>query len=318
MAKTKPARRSTAVAKRLEENLRHAAELAKASHADSTRRFYESDVRCWLAYAEQHGVRPFPIVPAALASYIAEMQLSGLNVRTIRRRCSALAQWHQSQDEVSPTVDPQVKNVMRGLARTHGTPAKRKRALTTDMVAQILEQELPLRDRALFLVGIATGMRRVELATMEWDHIEETEDGWIVTIPTSKTDTKGEGQTVALPFDKSLPDELCPVRTLAKWYEESDNNFVFDCSGKTINRLVKRYVKQIGLDPKEFGAHSFRVGFATEARRAGGTVDDLMRQSRHKSDRVARRYIETIEKATNPAVLGVLQRLKESAEKRQA
>ena len=55
---------------------------------------------------------------------------------------------------------------------------------------------LGLRDKALLLLGFATGMRGFELTAVRKDHIEETEYGIGIRIPRSKSDQLGEGDTV--------------------------------------------------------------------------------------------------------------------------
>ena len=46
------------------------------------------------------------------------------------------------------------------------------------------------------------------------------------------------------------------------------------------------------MDPKEYGAHSLRHGFATTAAQHHVEERDIMRQTRHKSQAVVRRYID--------------------------
>jgi integrase len=52
-----------------------------------------------------------------------------------------------------------------------------------------------------------------------------------------------------------------------------------------------RATKAAGLDPSQFAGHSLRAGLATSAAMAGAEERDIMRQTRHTSVVVARRYI---------------------------
>ena len=53
----------------------------------------------------------------------------------------------------------------------------------------------------------------------------------------------------------------------------------------------KRASARVGLDPERLAGHSLRAGFATTAARKGKTLDAIMRQTGHRSERVARSYI---------------------------
>ena len=63
---------------------------------------------------------------------------------------------------------------------------------------------------------------------------------------------------------------------------------VHPCS---VARIVKRCAERAGLDPEKFAGHSLRAGFATTAARRGKSLDAIMRQTLHRSERVARTYI---------------------------
>ena len=54
-------------------------------------------------------------------------------------------------------------------------------------------------------------------------------------------------------------------------------------TGNVVNNVVKRRVAIIGLNPADYGAHSLRAGFVTEAFRAGATHHEIMRQTGHRS-----------------------------------
>jgi integrase len=69
---------------------------------------------------------------------------------------------------------------------------------------------------------------------------------------------------------------------------------------------VRRYCKLAGLPFKDFGAHSLRSGFISAAAKKGKDLDSIMRTSRHKSERVARGYIQRETLHTRGAGEGLL------------
>ena len=62
-------------------------------------------------------------------------------------------------------------------------------------------------------------------------------------------------------------------------------------SDRSVARIVQKVAAAAGLDPATLGAHSLRAGFATTAARKGKSLDAIMRQTLHKSERVARSYV---------------------------
>ena len=81
---------------------------------------------------------------------------------------------------------------------------------------------------------------------------------------------------------------------------------IFDLSDRTVARLVKRTANAAGLDPTRFAGHSLRAGFATTAARKGKGLDAIMRQTGHRSERVARGYIRHARLFDDNAATGLL------------
>ena len=68
------------------------------------------------------------------------------------------------------------------------------------------------------LVGFATGFRRSELAALNRENIEFTEQGMVIHQRRSKTDQEGKGRRL----DFWRGGALCPVRALEKWLKTAN------------------------------------------------------------------------------------------------
>ena len=159
-----------------------------------------------------------------------------------------------------------------------------------------------LRDKALLLVGFFGALRRSELVGLNVEDIEFVPEGAILTIRKSKTDQEGRGREVAIGY--ATRADLCPVRALQSYIATLGRNtgplFVsLHKSQYTQKRryayavalIVKDYADRLGLDPRRFGGHSLRAGFATTAALLGATEDEIALQTGHKSMTVLRGYI---------------------------
>jgi integrase len=280
---------------------------AESGPADNTRRAYRTDWLAFTAWCAARELAPLPAAPATLALYLTD-QADVLKVSTLQRRLVAIAQAHRLKGHASPTEDAAVKAVWRGIRRAKGTAQLGKAALlTNDVRAMVLVLDLAapigVRDRALLLLGFAGAFRRSELVGLDVGDVQVTREGLVVTIRRSKTDQEGEGQKVGIPRGKH--PGTCPVKALQAWLELAgiDDGPIFrgvDRHGRilptrltagSVARIVQRVAEAAGLDPAQFAGHSLRAGLATSAAMAGAEERDIMRQTRHKSVVVARRYI---------------------------
>lgn len=60
---------------------------------------------------------------------------------------------------------------------------------------------------------------------------------------------------------------------------------------QVVASLVKKYTRSAGLDADIFSGHSLRAGLATSAALAGAGERLIMKQTRHKSEAMVRRYV---------------------------
>jgi integrase len=323
----KPDETALDIPRGLEQSLRHAADLAEDALSPATRRAYADDWKAFSTWAQARGISTVIPIPVPICgAYLADLETAGLRVTTIRRRLSGLAAAHLSvrgedgEPFEPPTTDPAIRRILKGLARRRASQGERpnkKRPLDPSMASAALE-EIGVRDRAIVLVALVTGLRRSELAAARWRDLEPADDGWILWVGQSKTDQLGVGQAVAIPRGRGLG---CPVRALRDLRLQLDrfdragpDHSVFGCGPWTIAQVIKRVAAIAGEDPKQFGAHSTRAGMLTAASRAGVPLADIMAQSRHASPKVALGYIRPGEQARNPAARAIVDALGENPE----
>ena len=158
-----------------------------------------------------------------------------------------------------------------------------------------------LRDRAILLIGFMGAFRRSELVSLTMEDIRKFPQGIVLHIKRSKTDQRGEGQQVGIPHLKNVPEEMDGIHDGPIFRKILKNGKVASThlSENTVNLLVKKYAELIGLDPTLYGAHSLRHGFATYAALHGIEERLIMKQTRHKSVEMVRRYINEADVFTN-------------------
>lgn len=245
----------------------------------------------------------------AIVSFL-ELLANRRNPRTLLRHLTALRWWHKENGHPDPTKDERVLKTMRGIERKHGKPKKQAIALRLNELDQISDflirsgKLIDFRNRALVLFGFFGAFRRSELAGLRWQDVEVVSDGLVINLHRSKTDQRGQGQRVVIPYGDL---KRCPVRALLDWRRASEkfSGYVFrrlskfstvsekPISDQQINCIVRELAMVVGLkNAKDYSAHSLRRGFATEVSRLGAPIASIQRHGRWRSINTVLDYIE--------------------------
>jgi site-specific recombinase XerD len=300
--------------------LETAADLASNSRAASTRAANASDWRIFTRWSETQGLCPMPASPATVAAFLADQVKAGMKPSTLGRRLAAIKYRHKTAGEDSPTDDVAVKAVLQGARRSIGVAPRKLAAATSEKTIGMATLVRPglagLRDRAILLLAFSLAARRSELVALDVEDLEECPEGLRVRIRKSKTDQEGVGATVAV----CRGSIACPVTALKDYLEAAGvisgpvfrrirrGNHITDqrLTAQTICRIVKDHAAKLGLDPKQYGAHSLRAGFLTSAAVKGANLFKMMDVSRHKSVDTLKGYVRSADAFRDHASAGLL------------
>lgn len=131
--------------------------------------------------------------------------------------------------------------------------------------------------------------------------------GLIIKLWSSKTDQEAVSREVCILPGKRA--DTCPVSLLREWIRQraksagplfcritpGDAVTMNRLSGESVNKLVKRGLELIGVDPKEYGAHSLRAGLVTAAADGGANPMVIMKRTGHKRLETVQRYYRSAE-----------------------
>jgi site-specific recombinase XerD len=297
-----------------------AANFARQDKSPATRAAYRSDFSMFQAWCRTRGVSALPASAETVAGFLACEAEAGRKPSTIGRRCCAIRYAHKLAGHEPPTSSEAVKATLRGIRRAVGTAPNRKAPVLAEN-ARAMAFAAPdglkgLRDRALLLLGFSGAFRRSELVALNVNDLEETDDGYKITIRRSKTDQEGHGSTIAI----IRGGACCPVKAVKAWLAASGitEGAIFRpvakggrlrdarLSAKAVCSITKAYAGRIGLDGTAYGAHSLRSGFLTSAARRGASVFKMRDVSRHKSMDVLQVYVRDANMFENHAGAGLL------------
>lgn len=287
---------------------RAAAGFAAASKAENTRRAYAADWRDFTAWCEEQDAAALPASGRTVGRYLTHLAGLGRSVSTIDRRAAAIASVHRAAGEDSPTGREEVRQILSGIRNALGRRPNKKRALTVDLVAQVIRKIrgkdlTALRDRALILLCFGAALRRSELVGLDVDDLERHRRGLLVRLKRSKTDQAGEGRAIAVPDGKlKIPAAVQAWLDAAgieagAIFRGCDHGKVSPdrLSAGQFARILKARCAAAGLDPEAFSGHSPRRGFATTAGDEGADLRLTANHMRHARIETTLGYMEEAE-----------------------
>ena len=280
---------------------------------------YKSDWDDFCDWCKYHHETAFPATPETIVNYINDLA-DYAKASTIRRRISAISENYNAAgiSVKNPCREWIVKEALIGLTRLKGSIQKGKTPIYWEEIEEIvsrmdLSDLHAIRDRAILLLGFMGAFRRSELSSLNVEDLTKYPQGVVITIRHSKTDQTSEGQQIGIPYIKNKNMDC--INAVFAWLSAAQikegplfrsflrNGKVSEkrLSDKSINLIVKKYAASINLDPDFYGAHSLRHGFATYAALKGVEERLIMRQTRHHSVEMVRRYINEADLfASNP------------------
>jgi len=306
---------------KLDQLVERAREYAVDARAKSTRHAYATDFETFDVWCTQQGLSSMPATPATVAVYLATLADLGRRPSTIGRALTGIAHAHRARGFDWQRAHPAIAAVMTGIRRRLGVATKQKAPVADHELALMLEplkdDLVAARDRALLTMGWFGAFRRSELVALNVEDIARSREGLTVKVRRSKSDQEGKGAEKGVPYASRAA--LCAVRALDAWlaaaaitkgpiFRSIDRHGRVSeraLSDRSVALIVQRHAEKAGLDASTLGGHSLRSGFATTAAKKGKSLDAIMRQTLHRSERVARSYIRHASVFDDNAAVGL-------------
>jgi integrase len=258
-----------------------------------------------------------PGIDQALVAAGLKAKIGPLKLSTVTQRVAVLSTAHRLKRLDNPCELPSVRMLLsrgRRAAVKRGERPTKKTAITrTELEAMLATCDSSLegiRDRALLCFGFASGgRRRSEIAAADMRDLRRSGDsGYIYRLEFSKT--QQAGVTVDSTPDKPILGRS--AEALATWLQAAQINegaiFRRIWKGRvgpallpgSVATIVKRRARLAGLDGN-FGAHSLRSGFVTEAGKQGVPLPAVMAMTEHRSVASVIGYFQAGAAEDNPA-----------------
>jgi hypothetical protein len=248
-------------------------------------------------------------IDAALNDGGFKTTLGAPALNTVLHRLAVLSKAHQLREVANPARDPAVQELVRRVRRAYaarGVRPERKTAITRDpleaMLGTCTDGLIGIRDRALLLFSFSSGgRRRSEVAAAVMENLVKVDaQTYVYRLAHSKTDQAGVEHNPHA--DKPLLGAAAVA--LTGWLEATGvtsgaifrrirkTKAVEPLSGQAVWLIVKRRAKLAGLEG-DFGAHSLRSGYVTEAGRQNVPMAEALALTGHRSLATFLGYFQT-------------------------
>src|SRR5208282_712074 len=246
---------------------------------DETIRRYNSSIKGFLHYLQNHNINPYQVEKSTLIEFIRERRTQNIEQNTLERDFAAINSLYEFlvfQDIIAKNPVPGVrKRYLRRYKNEKDVDAESPRKLiSVEEMSLLINSVLDTRDKAILTLLAKTGVRRGELIAMDVGDID-----WVEQSITLKKFKKRSGRTVF--FD----DETS--RLLKRWLNQRQTLnastqalFIGEHRERLrrhgVTHAVIKYAEKVGLhDPNSsrledhFSPHCFRHWFTTHLRKAG-------------------------------------------------
>ncbi|MFI7467465.1 tyrosine-type recombinase/integrase [Nonomuraea sp. NPDC049646] len=300
----------------------------------NTRRAYERQWRLfttWCAHpGHGNGRVPLPATAQTFTDYVTHLADQGKAPATIEQAMGAIRTHHTHAGHDGQPHGKAALQVLRQYKRQRAENGQRGQREAPPVTIDVLKAMVGtcdpgtlegIRDRLVFVLGLAIMGRRSELVALNRDDVVLAPEGLEVTIRTSKTDKDSRGETVAVPRGEHPITD--PVDAYLAWTRALDEAgqrggrllrrlYVHDTIGRSLGAdAVNEIVRAAAIKAKvpraeEYTAHSLRAGGATVAYAAGIPVSTIAKHGRWSpTSPVLLRYIRPVDRWRDNAMRGV-------------
>lgn len=191
-------------------------------------------------------------------------------------------------------------NIAKGIKTPKRVQAFKKQHLTDQKSHELLEhfESLSLRDYAIVNLILRTGLRTIEVVRADIGDITFKGERRVLVVwgkgHTEKDDFVVLSDKAYLPIANYLATRKGAKAGEPLFTSNSHQNKGERLTTRTISHICKDGLKAVGMDGKEFTAHSLRHTTAVAILKHGGAITDVQAVLRHSSPVTSQIYTESV------------------------
>ena len=269
--------------------------IASQDVKESSRLLYTRTLKLFFQWIDQTGRCLNALTRIDILSYKDELLADGHSSLTVASYLTALRKFYEWAE-----AEKLYPNIAKGVRTPRRVQAFKKQHLTDDKSAELLSYfgGISLRDYAIVNLILRTGLRTVEVIRADVDDITFKGGRRILKVwgkgHTEKDDYVVLTDKAYQPIAAYLQTRKGAKQGEPLFTSSSHRNSGERLTTRSISRLCKDGLKAIGLDGREFTAHSLRHTTAVSILKHGGDIAAAQAVLRHTSPATTQIYTESI------------------------
>lgn len=262
---------------------------------ESSRKLYTRTLSQFFVWMEKAKKNLSTLTRQDILAYKDYLQDEALSSLTIGSYITAVRKFYEWAE-----AEKYYPNIAKGIKTPRRVQAFKKQHLTDNKSSELLNhfKSLSLRDYAIVNLILRTGLRTIEVVRADVGDITFKGERRVLRVWGKGHIEKDDFVVLSDKAYHPIKDYLA-TRKGAKANEPlftstSNNNKGERLTTRTISGLCKSGLQAIGMDGKEFTAHSLRHTTAVAILKHGGQLTDVQSVLRHSSPVTSQIYTESV------------------------
>lgn len=262
---------------------------------ESSRKLYSRTLKLFFEWVEEKGKVIAGLTRTDILEYKEDLFGKGLSSLSVASYLTSLRKFYEWAE-----AEKLYPNIVKGVKTPRRVQTFKKQHLTEEKSGELLShfESLSLRDYAIVNLILRTGLRTIEVVRADVGDITFKGGRRILRVWGKGHDTKDDFVVLTdktyEPIKKYLDTRKGAKPTEPLFSSDSHRNSGERLTTRTISGLCKGGLKAIGLDGREFTAHSLRHTTAVTILKNGGDLTQAQNVLRHTSPTTTQIYVESI------------------------
>lgn len=261
----------------------------------SSRRTYLRSVRQFFRWVESKGYPLTSLTRVEVLQYREELLAKGMSSLSVGGYLTSVRRFYAwaEGEKVYPNIARDIKGPKR-------KQQFRKQALTAAKAKEVLSYQdgQGLRDHAVLNLLLRTGLRTIEVVRANVEDLTYKSGTRVLLVHGKGRSEKDQFVIVTDTAYQPIADYLATrpgVKAGEPLFTSASNNSKGGrLTTRTVSKIAKQSLRSVGLDSREYTAHSLRHTAAVTIMRAGGSIEQAQHVLRHSSPATTQIYTDTI------------------------
>ena len=269
--------------------------VASCDVKQSSRDLYNRTLSQFFKWVEETGRQLSQMSRVDILEYKDHLTQEGLSALTIGSYIVSVRKFYEWAE--SEKLYP---NIAKGIKTPRRIQAFKKQHLTDNKSEELLSyfEQKSLRDFAIVNLILRTGLRTIEVVRADIGDITFKGERRILKVwgkgHTEKDDFVVLSERAYLPIANYLATRKGAKAGEPLFVSNSRQNRGERLTTRTISHICKEGLQAVGMDGKEFTAHSLRHTTAVAILKHGGNITDVQSVLRHSSPVTSQIYTESV------------------------